>query len=146
MSNINIDDVKIRLATKDDEFTIKRFYKESKNEIGSFNLFFAWDDYLSKKSPYNFYMVEHKQEIVGFMRFGFYKRLNSYVVKEVAIDLTKRGMGFGKIFMMKMPKPIYLTCNDDNASGNAFYESIGMVMSGKKKNKSQKWTRIWIMR
>ena len=133
-----------RIATIDDEAFIKRLYKEAKNEIGSFNLYYSWDDFLSGKSPYKFYIVEDEEQLIGFMRFGFSKMIKSYVVKEIAISKEHRGKGWGKKFIERMPKPIYLTCNDDNVNGNKFYETIGMINIGKKKNKNGKLTRIWI--
>jgi ribosomal protein S18 acetylase RimI-like enzyme len=137
--------ISIKFATKEDEEFIKKMHKESKEEIGNFNLFFSWDNYLSKKSPYNFYIVKDGDKNIGFMRFGMSKQLKCYVVKEIAISNQFRGQGYGKKFIEKMPKPIYLTCNTDNLSGNAFYEKVGFMNKGKKKTKSGKWTNIWIL-
>jgi ribosomal protein S18 acetylase RimI-like enzyme len=140
MSNINI-----KLAEKSDVDFIKILHKESKNEIGSFNLFYSWDDYLAKKTPYNFYIFYDGDEKVGFMRFGLSKQLKCYVVKEIAIASKFKGMGYGKKFIQKMPRPIYLTCNEDNVVGNAFYKAAGFTGIGKKMLKNKKWVNVWII-
>lgn len=140
MNNINI-----RLAKLSDKEYIKLIHKESKKEIGGFNLFYSWDKYCSKESPYLFYVVEDNGEKVGFMRFGFSKQLQYYVVKEIGIELKHRGKGYGQKFINKMPKPIYLTCNDDNLVGNQFYKSVGFTHAGKKKLKNGSISNVWIL-
>jgi hypothetical protein len=134
--------MKFRPAIKTDELFVKQVYKECKNEIGSFNLYNCWDDYLMQKTPYKFYISEE----IGMIRFGFSKKINAFVVKDFGILNSKQRMGYGEMFFKNLPKPIYLTCNTDNEKGNSFYKKVGMKCIGTKlsKNKKKKMN-IWVM-
>lgn len=134
--------MKFRPALKTDELFIRQVYKDCKNEIGSFNLYNCWDDYLTQKSPYKYYVLEN----VGMIRFGFSKRINSYVVKDFGIVSEKQRCGYGELFFKNLPRPVYLTCNTDNEKGNSFYKKMGMKFIGTKlsKNKKKKMN-IWVM-
>lgn len=130
----------IRKATKDDESFIKQIYKESKNEIGSFNLFKSWDNYLNRETTYNFYILEGK----GFLRYGYSPRKKCYVIKEIGILKEFQGKGIGKILFDFCKRPLYLTCNIDNLIGNKFYKKMGMKFKGviptkNGKNKMNVW-------
>lgn len=134
--------MKFRPAIASDELFIKQIYRECKNEIGSFNLYNCWQDYLLKKSTYKYYIVED----IGMIRFGFSSRLNSYVVKDFGIIISMQRRGYGEMFFNNLPKPIYLTCNCDNEKGNSFYKKIGMRLIGSKLSKNKKKRmNIWTM-
>lgn len=140
-----MNNIDIRLASKIDADFIKEIHKEAKSEIGSFNLFYSWDNYLQNKTPYKFYIFSDAGVDVGFMRFGFSEKIGFNIVKEVGILKKFRGRGYGKKMLNRMPRPIYLTCNDDNEVGNHFYKSCGMRNIGKKKTKTGKWTLVWVI-
>jgi hypothetical protein len=134
--------MKFRLANKGDEDFIKLIYKDCKKEIGSFNLYNCWYDYLKNKTPYKFYILEG----IGMMRYGFSKKLNCYTIKEIGILKIHQGKGYGNIFFKYISNPLYVTCNFDNINGNKFYEKIGMKKIGQKPSKNKKQIlNIWIM-
>jgi hypothetical protein len=134
--------MKFRPALKTDELFIRQVYKDCKNEIGSFNLYNCWDDYLIQKTPYKFYVLEN----IGMIRFGFSKKINAFVVKDFGIVSEKQRCGYGQLFFQNLPRPVYLTCNTDNEKGNSFYKKMGMKFIGTKlsKNKKKKMN-IWVM-
>ena len=113
---------KLRLAEKKDEQFIKRLHKENSKEIGSFNLFYIWDNYLKRKNKYIYHIIED----VGFVRHGYSKQKKAYTIKEIAIDKNYRGKGYAEILFNQCKRPMFLTCNVDNESGNKFYEKMGM--------------------
>jgi ribosomal protein S18 acetylase RimI-like enzyme len=132
----------IRLADKSDEQLIKKIHKESIKEIGSFNLFMSWENYLANQSPYKFYVIDG----MGFMRYGYSKMLKCYTIKEIGVLKEHRGKGVANALVKYAKKPLYLTCNTDNHSGNAFYEKIGMMHKGSKASKNGKFRmNIWVM-
>jgi hypothetical protein len=134
--------MKLRLANKQDEEFIKLIYKDCKKEIGSFNLYNCWDDYLKNKTPYKFYVLDE----IGMMRYGFSKKLNSFTIKDIGILKLHQGKGYGNIFFKNTCSPLYLTCNFDNINGNKFYEKMGMKKIGQKTSKNKKQVmNIWIM-
>ena len=124
----------IRQATKNDEDLIKQIHKESKKEIGSFDLFFVWSNYLKGKTTYKYYIIDD----VGFVRFGYSKKYSSNVIYDIAILIKNRNQGYGKKIISRLPKPFILKCNTDNESGNAFYKSAGMKHCGIVKSKNAK--------
>lgn len=133
--------MKIRLATIQDVDLIKQIHKESKKEIGGFNLFYSWDNYLKNESPYKFYIIEGK----AFMRYGYSKMKKCYTIKEIGVLNELKGNGIAKEFFNFIKSPTYLTCNIDNDSGNKFYAKMGMKFKGVKlsKNKKQKMN-VWV--
>ena len=46
----------IRLATLNDEKMIREVHRQSHKQIGSFNLFYVWDKYISGKANYVYYV------------------------------------------------------------------------------------------
>lgn len=131
----------IRLATKKDEGLIKQIHKESNKEIGSFNLFKCWEDYLQRKTPYVYYVIEER----AFMRYGFSKRLKCYTIKEIGVKKEYQGQGLAEQLFKKTKSPLYLTCNEDNERGNRFYKKMGMRLKGKKPTKNKlKIMNIWV--
>jgi ribosomal protein S18 acetylase RimI-like enzyme len=134
--------MKVRLATKDDECLIKKIHKESKKEIGGFNLFYSWDNFLKRKTKYLFFVIDGS----AFMRYGYSKMLKCYTIKEIGVLNEKKGKGYAKILFSHCKRPLYLTCNTDNETGNKFYEKMGMKLKGQRytKNKKQKMN-VWVI-
>ena len=129
----------IRLATKEDESFIKKLHKQNSKDIGSFNLFWSWDKYLSREAKHKFYVIEN----MGFMRIGYSKKYNSYVLYEIAVDIECKQNGVGKRLYDKIPKPLMLKCNKDNDVGNKFYSKIGMTKTGTTKTSKGIEQNIW---
>lgn len=135
--------MKIRRATAKDEDLIKQIHKESKNEIGSFNLFYSWEDYLNKpKNPYVFYVIDG----IGFMRYGYSKMMKCFTIKEIGVLNQYKGQGIAKEFFRFVKSPTYLTCNIENDAGNKFYKKMGMKFKGEKlsRNGKQKMN-VWVI-
>jgi hypothetical protein len=124
----------IRLATEKDEGLIRKIHKESSKQIGSFNLFYIWDNYISRKNKYKYYVIDG----VGFVRHGYSKKLKCYTVKEFGVLNEYKGKGYAEKLFNHCKRPIYLTCNIDNDRGNAFYKKIGMKLKGVKTSKNGK--------
>jgi RimJ/RimL family protein N-acetyltransferase len=134
--------MKIRLARESDEDFIKQIHKESKEFIGSFNLFYSWDDYLKRQTKYLFYVIEGK----AFMRYGYSKMLKCYVIKEIAVKNEFKGTGCAKALFNHTKRPLYLTCNTDNKKANEFYSRMGMKFKGEKTSKNGKFKmNVWVM-
>lgn len=134
--------MRVRKALKIDEPMIKQVYKESAKQIGSFNLFYVWDNYLERKTPYNFYVIED----IGFMRYGYSKTMKCYTIKEIGILNEHKGKGYAEHFFKILRSPLYLTCNKDNEVGNKFYAKMGMKLRGTKKTKNKKTeVNVWVM-
>jgi ribosomal protein S18 acetylase RimI-like enzyme len=129
----------IRLAKSSDKDFIKKLYKQSSKEIGNFNLFWTWDKYLSGEAKHKFYVIDD----MGFMRIGYSKRYNSYVLYEIAVDAECKQKGVGKKLYEKIPKPLMLKCNKDNHIGNKFYKKMGMTKSGTTKTTKGIEQNIW---
>lgn len=133
--------MKPRLATSKDEDLIRKIHKQNSKELGSFNLFYSWDKYLEGKSPYKFYVIEDK----AFMRFGYSKQKKLYTIKEIGVLDEYKGQGLAKIFFFGIPKPLYLTCNTDNQTGNAFYKKMGMKLLKEIPTKNgERMMNVWI--
>jgi len=126
--------MKVRLAKKEDEQLIKSIHKEAKDEIGSFNLFQSWDNYLAKESPYLFYVIDE----AAFMRYGFSKQKKCFTIKEIGVLSEHQGKGYAELLFNHCKRPLYLTCNVDNKKGNRFYEKMGMKLKGQKLTKNRK--------
>ena len=134
--------MRIRKAGKSDEDLIKKIHKESKDELGSFNLFQCWDKYLTRESPYNYYVIEG----MAFMRYGYSSRMKCYTVKEIGVLEGCKGKGLAKKLIDFTKRPLYLTCNTDNETGNRFYKKIGMKHKGVKDSKNGKFQmNVWVM-
>ena len=67
----------IRLAEKKDEEFIRKLHKENSKHIGSFNLFYIWDNFLIKKNKYKYHIIEN----VGFVRHGYSKQKKAAVFR-----------------------------------------------------------------
>ena len=129
----------IRLATIEDVDFIKKLHKQSSKHIGSFNLFWSWDKYISKTAKHRYVVIDEK----GFMRYGYSKKYNAYVLFEIAVDTECKQKGVGKVLFDYLPKPLMLKCNQDNEAGNKFYAKMGMSKVGKTKTSAGVEQNIW---
>jgi hypothetical protein len=130
----------LRLAKKTDQDLIKEIHRQCKKEIGNFNTYFIWDNFLSGKSSYKYYIFQD----CGMVRLGWSKKTKTWTVYDIGFLIEHRGNGYGRNILLKLPRPLMLKCNLDNINGNKFYESIGMlhkgiVQSKNKKNKMNLW-------
>lgn len=131
--------MKVRKATEADRPFIEKLYRQHKQELGSFNLFWAWDDYLAGKRKSTFVLIEGE----GFMRYGYSKRYTAYVLHEIGVDNDSQRKGVGKVLFDHLPRPLLLKCNCDNERGNAFYEKMGMTKVGLSKTKKGVEQNLW---
>lgn len=129
----------IRLANANDKDFIKKLHKQSSKHIGNFNLFWTWDKYISGEAKHKFYVIDD----MGFMRIGYSKKYNSYVLYEIAVDIDCKQKGVGKKLYDKIPKPLMLKCNKDNDAGNKFYSKMGMTKAGTTKTSKGVEQNIW---
>jgi GNAT superfamily N-acetyltransferase len=129
----------IRAATKADENFIKQIYKESKQHLGSFDLFMCWQKYLSGESKERFDVIDGK----GFVRWGYSKKYGGYLLKDIGVLQEHRGKGIGQQLLKHVPTPVMLKCNADNKTGNKFYEGMGMIKAGRTATKKGVEQIIW---
>jgi len=130
----------LRLAKKTDQELVKKIHKECKDEIGSFNLYQIWDNYLAGKANFKYLIWDD----VAFVRFGKSRKYKMNTIYDIGVLQSQRGKGIGKKIIMALPKPIILKCNCDNDGGNAFYKKIGMRQVGKVQSKNKKhWMNLW---
>jgi ribosomal protein S18 acetylase RimI-like enzyme len=132
----------IRFANKNDEDLIKKIHKESGKHIGSFNLFYVWDNYLAQKNTYKYYVIEN----IGFIRCGYSKMKKCYTIKEIGVLNEFKGKGYAEALFNKCRTPMYLTCNVDNVMGNRFYDKMGMrkksvILSKNGKHQMNLWVK-----
>jgi ribosomal protein S18 acetylase RimI-like enzyme len=116
----------IAKAGKGQEHLIKLIYKESRKELGSFNLYQCWEKYLSGQSREHFWVYKN----CGFVRWVESKKYGGNYIHDIGILKEHRGKSIGKKLLQSIPLPIVLKCNEDNVSGNNFYKAIGMYQSG----------------
>ena len=131
--------MKVRKANKDDADFIKKIHKQYPQELGSFNLFWAWDDYISGKNNTKYLIIDN----AGFMRYGYSKKYNAYVLYEIGVDADSKQKGVGKALFKRLPRPLMLKCNKDNTPGNAFYKRMGMTKAGSTQTKKGVAQNIW---
>lgn len=132
--------MQLRQATIQDIDLIKQIHRESSKEIGSFNLFYVWDNYISGKSSYKFYVLGD----CSFVRYGYSAKYKANVVFEIGVLKSSRGKGYAKMIIDQLDKPLVLKCNIDNVGGNLFYERIGMRKIGTAKSMNKKKTmNVW---
>ena len=130
---------KIIAAQKRHEELVKSIYKQEKKHLGSFNLYQCWDKYLSKENNNKFWVIDN----VGFVRFAFSKKYNSFILHDIGIIAQQKRKGYGKIFLDKLPRPLILKCNADNDKGNAFYKNYGMNKMGNTQTKKGEPQIVW---
>jgi len=131
--------MKVRPATIRDKEFIKDLYKTNPKDIGDFNLFWVWDKYIEGKAKYKYVVIDE----CGFMRYGYSRKYNAYVLYEIAVDQEAKQKGTGRAFYEHLPKPLMLKCNQDNEIGNVFYESMGMTKVGVTQTKQGVKQNIW---
>lgn len=127
----------VLMADMEDEFWIKKIYSQSKSELGSFNLFYSWENYLNGKGK--FIVIKG----MAFVRYDWSKKYRANVVYEIGTMKEERGNGYGAYIIRFVPPPVLLKCNADNNSGNKFYLSIGMKLSGTTETKNGKPQNIY---
>ena len=131
--------MKVRLATKQDEAFIKKMHKQHKKHIGGFNLFWVWDKYIDCTAKYKYVVIDD----CGFMRYGFSKKYSAYVLYEIAVDEDTKQRGVGRALYEHLPRPLMLKCNQDNDTGNKFYEAMGMTKAGVTETRQGVKQNIW---
>jgi len=129
----------IRKAIRSDKDYIKKLHKQHAKHIGSFNLYQVWDKYLTEKTNYVYVIIDN----MGFMRYGYSKKYNSYVLHEIAVDNECKQIGVGRMLYDYLPKPIMIKCNKDNEIGNKFYLKMNMTKAGVTKTKKGVEQNIW---
>ena len=131
--------MKVRPATIQDEDFIKKLHKQHKKHIGGFNLFWVWDKYIEGTAKHKYVVIEG----CGFMRYGYSKKYSAFVLHEIAVDEETKQKGVGRTFFNHLPKPLMLKCNQDNDTGNAFYQAMGMTKVGVTETKQGVKQNIW---
>lgn len=130
----------IRPALASDAEFIKQVYKESRNELGSFDLFMCWQKYLSGKSKEKFDVIPD----VGFVRWVQSKKYGCYLLQDVGVLSKHKGKGFGKLLLQHVPTPVMLKCNKTNLVGNEFYKRMGMRKAGVAFTRKGVEQNIWV--
>ena len=133
----------IRNAKLKDSDFIKDIYKAEKKHLGSFNLYQCWDNYINKKSKERFWVVYTDNHNTGFVRFGWSKKFNSYILQDIGVNEKYKRKGVGKYILEKLPRPLILKCNVDNITGNNFYKSFGMTLNGTTQTKKGVKQNVW---
>ena len=133
----------IRNAKLKDSDFIKDIYKAEKKHLGSFNLYQCWDNYINKKSKERFWVVYADNHNTGFVRFGWSKKFNSYILQDIGVNEKYKRKGVGKYILEKLPRPLILKCNVDNITGNNFYKSFGMTLNGTTQTKKGVKQNVW---
>lgn len=131
--------MKVRSANRSDKALIKSLYKQESKNVGSFNLFFSWDNFLLGKNSF-FNVIPQ----VGFVRYSFLKRKKIWTLKEIAIKEEEKKKGYGLLLLNSVPKPFILKCNLENENANAFYEKNGLILIDKEKDKKGNFKNIWL--
>jgi GNAT superfamily N-acetyltransferase len=131
----------IEIAMFFDRDWIEKIYKESKRELGSFNLFYSWDNFLEGKNNFKFHVIRP----FAFVRWGWMPKYESNVIQEIGVDVKARGQGFAGRLLNAVPTPLLLKCNQDNNAGNAFYKKMGMTLSASTETKKGVKQNIWTL-
>lgn len=141
-------DFVIRSATESDAAWIKQLYKTEKQFIGDFNQYQVWKQYITGTGPNKFIVIGQS----AFCHYKYSVRYDAYVIEEMAVDASCKGLGIGKHIVQAMiqkaqrnRKKLIVKCNVENASANMFYERCGLRNSGytytKNRNRKQNvWT------
>src|SRR5689334_4975405 len=125
MANRSKEKLKLRPALPSDEDWIKKIYAKNKINLGSFDLWSSWKDYIEKRKG-QFTVINE----IGFIRYAYMKKYFAYVVHEIGVTEECLGHGYGKLLLQSVPVPILLKCNKDNERGNAFYKAMKMDCAG----------------
>lgn len=110
----------IRLATEQDIDTISKIASKSSKEIG-FVMKVAMKEAIKKDS---LIVYERNRQVVGFCKFNKRKKDGVTVIYEICVLKEFRGLGYGRMMVEYLDRPIELKCPVDNAS-NKFYKAIG---------------------
>ena len=142
-----MEDRLIKAEASDKEW-IKAIYKQEAEHLGPFNLFWSWDKYLTGESPYKYICIRGK----GFVRYGYSKKYDMYVIQEIGVDAEYKRQGLAKKLLQgtikvarRNSKFLMLKCNIDNEVGNKFYEACGMRIYGTTKTKKGVKQNIWLI-
>lgn len=125
-------------AKEEDAEWIKIVYKHCRKELGSFNLFYSWDNYI-KSSVGKFRVIRGK----GFVRYAWSTKYKSWILHDIGVMPEFRGSGIGLRLVKEVPLPMALKCNCDNKNGNEFYEAIGMENIGTTQTKKGVKQNVW---
>lgn len=131
----------IELAMFYDREWIEQIYKESKSELGSFNLFYSWDNFLEGKNNFKFHVIRP----YAFVRWGWMPKYEANVIQEIGTLKEHRGKGYSAELLRFVPTPLLLKCNCDNEAGNAFYKKMGMELTGNTETKKGVKQNIWTL-
>ncbi len=133
---------RIRLAQAIDAVLLKKIYSESKDELGSFNLYQCWDFYLAGKNNEQYWVNQY-----GFVRWAPSKKYGANLIKDIGVLREYQGLLYGRQLLQSVPLPVVLKCNADNVNGNAFYKKMGMNQAGQTHTKKGRpqiiWTKTW---
>lgn len=99
----------------------------------------SWKNYLQGKG---YFMVI---DGIGFVRYAWMKKYSAFVVHEIGVAEEFKGKGYGGALLNAVPIPILLKCNEDNETGNAFYNSMGMKCAGRTFTKKGVPQLIWTL-
>lgn len=131
---------KMRKLKWSDAPWVKEIYKECKKELGSFNLYQCWDNYVAGESNEVFLGVPN----VAFIRWKPSKKYASNMVMDIGVLKEFRRCEFGLQLIYAVPLPITLKCNEDNEAGNKFYKSIGFTKAGVTHTRKGVKQNIWV--
>lgn len=143
----NLNNIFVEKLIKSDSSWVKSIYKSEAKHLGTFNLFWTWDKYISGEAAYSF--VGFRE--MAFVRFGYSRKYKSYVIYEIGVHNDYKRQGLAKKLVISVSQIakrkgtyLMLKCNQDNVVGNKFYASIGMTLkhttATKKGEKQNVWT------
>lgn len=132
---------KIIPAVAEDKDWIKEIYRQSKKELGSFDLWQSFTLYLKGVPRKKFFSVIKGK---AFVYWGFMPKYKMNVVIDIGVDQGHKRKGYGLALLKFVPKPFMLKCNQDNVGGNAFYKGVGMRLSGETATKKGVKQNVWV--
>lgn len=127
--------VNLRFATLADKGWIYQLYSKNKGEIGAFNAFFAWTNYVAgKRLEYSKFLCYEQK---GFVRYGYSKAIDSFIIHEIVVNSEFRREGIAAILFNQVKqtaaaegKKLTLKCHITNTGANNFYNRMGMKVCG----------------
>jgi GNAT superfamily N-acetyltransferase len=127
--------VNLKLATISDRGWIYQLYSKNKGEIGAFNAFFAWSNYIKGERLEYSKFICYEQK--GFVRCGYSKTLGAFLIHEIVVGEEFRREGIAAVLFTFVKqtaeaqgKKLTLKCHMTNAGANKFYSRMGMKISG----------------
>jgi GNAT superfamily N-acetyltransferase len=131
----------IRFGKEDDLPAIVRIIRASDKELGG--VFYpSLRRGIDKRELY-VYIVD--ECVVGFINWHAVKQgahAGMFTVYDLAVAQDYRRQGIGRDLLDAVPHPIRLKCTVDNLTGNAFYERMGMTLTGVEDGKRHK-LNVW---